>query len=284
VATAAARTLTGLAFSHGVDRLSLRTEWENTSSQRVAIAAGFVRECVQRAGGLDRSGDRHDLIVWTRLRTDPDGPSHRLLPDLPTHRERGDGTGSNSTDLGGTLTDGALTDGVVTLRPLGLGDADDLHALRSLPDVVATSVPAMAPTPEEIARRSARSPAFWLAGQRADLTIRDAGTDDFAGEIGLYYFEPNTQQAMIGYSMAPRWRGRGYATRAARLVAAWAFERTDIVRLIAGTAPDNLGSQRVLERAGFSFEGRQRSRLPVGPGKRIDDLLYSLLPPDLGRP
>jgi RimJ/RimL family protein N-acetyltransferase len=127
VATAAARTLTGLAFSHGVDRLSLRTEWENTSSQRVAIAAGFVRECVQRAGGLDRSGDRHDLIVWTRLRTDPDGPSHRLLPDLPTHRERGDGTGSNSTDLGGTLTDGALTDGVVTLRPLGLGDADDLR-------------------------------------------------------------------------------------------------------------------------------------------------------------
>ena len=69
---------------------------------------------------------------------------------------------------------------------------------------------------------------------------------------------------MIGYSMMPAWRGRGHATRAVRLLAAWAFEHAGIARLVAGTAPWNTASQRVLERAGFQREGYERSRLP-GP-------------------
>ena len=36
VATAAARLLAAQAFAQGVERISLRTEWENTASQRVA--------------------------------------------------------------------------------------------------------------------------------------------------------------------------------------------------------------------------------------------------------
>ena len=60
---------------------------------------------------------------------------------------------------------------------------------------------------------------------------------------------------MIGYSMMPAWRGRGYATRAVRLVAAWAL-RADGHRPASSPAPhpDNIGSQRVLERAGFVRE------------------------------
>ena len=38
---------------------------------------------MQRGGGANRDGGRHDLIVWARLRDDPDGPTARLLPDLP---------------------------------------------------------------------------------------------------------------------------------------------------------------------------------------------------------
>jgi RimJ/RimL family protein N-acetyltransferase len=83
-----------------------------------------------------------------------------------------------------------------------------------------------------------------------------------------------TQQAMIGYSLDPRWRGRGYTTRAVNLVAEWAFANIGIVRLIAGTAPDNIASQRVLERAGFEREGYHRARLPGPNGTRIDDIQW----------
>ena len=82
---------------------------------------------------------------------------------------------------------------------------------------------------------------------------------------------------MIGYSMLPQWRGRGYTARAVRLIARWAFDNTTIARLIAGTQPSNIASQRVLERAGFHREGLLRGRLPGPNGTRVDDVQYALL-------
>jgi RimJ/RimL family protein N-acetyltransferase len=86
---------------------------------------------------------------------------------------------------------------------------------------------------------------------------------------------------MIGYSMLSAWRGRGYATRAAQLVSLWVFAETEIARLIAGALPTNLGSQRVLEKAGFAREAYLRSRLPGANGHRLDDVQFVLLAEDL---
>jgi RimJ/RimL family protein N-acetyltransferase len=263
VATAAARALAAHAFATGMQRLTLRTEHENAASQRVAIAAGFGRESVERGGGRSRDGSRHDLIVWARLDSDTGDPVPRLIPDLP-------GRGRGRT--------GELTDGVVTLRPLGVDDTADTLAVRSLPDVVATSVPPTPPDVDTIIRRCAQAEAGWLAGDRADFTVRDAATDAYAGEIGMYYWGRATGEAITGYSMMPEWRGRGYAARAAQLLASWAFEQVGIARLVAGTAPWNKASQRVLERAGFVREGYERSRLPGPDGTRIDNILWALLP------
>jgi RimJ/RimL family protein N-acetyltransferase len=259
-ATDAARAATAWAFKQGYARLELRTDLTNGASQRVAIAAGFNREGVQRGAGARRDGTRDDLVLWARLADDPPGPSPRLLPDLPG---------------------GELSDGVVTLRPTRADDSEDVYRTHQLPEVIAAQVPPEPFSRDRVARRCAQAEANWLAGVQASLTVRDAVTDTFAGEIALYYTEPPTGQAMIGYSLDPAWRGRGYASRAVRLLAAWAFEHTGIVRLIAGTAPENVASQRVLTAAGFRQEGYQRSRLPGAHGTRIDDLLFALLPDEL---
>jgi RimJ/RimL family protein N-acetyltransferase len=260
VATAAASALSAWLFAAGTARVELLTAWENIASQRVAQSAGFRREGVRRGALAERDGRRYDALAWSRLADDPPGPTPRLLPDLPG---------------------GRLTDGVVLLRPLRPGDAEFLYVLHTLPDVVDTSVPAVAPDREEVALRCGRAAAHWLAGERADLVIVDAGSGAPTGDIGLYYQEPATGQAAIGYCLLPAWRGRGYATRAARLVAAWAFHAAGIPRLVAGTRPDNVGSQRVLERAGFRREGYLRGRLPLPHGGRLDDVAYGLLPADL---
>lgn len=260
VATAAASALTGWAFARGFARLELLTALDNHVSQRVALAAGFRREGVRRMALARRDGTRYDVVVWSRLAGDPPAPVPRMLPDLPG---------------------GSLADGVVALRPLGPADAGFLHGLHCLPDVVASAVPPAPPDRAETERRCASAAARWLAGERADLVIVDAATGAPAGEIGLYYQEPPTGQAMIGYCVLPAWRGRGYATRAALLLARWAFQFAGIARLVAGTSPGNVGSQRVLERAGFQREGYLRARLPAAGGGRADDLLYALLPQDL---
>jgi RimJ/RimL family protein N-acetyltransferase len=64
-------------------------------------------------------------------------------------------------------------------------------------------------------------------------------------------------------------------------VSLWAFAETGVARLIAGALPTNLGSQRVLEKAGFKREAYLRSRLPVSDGRRNDDVQFALLAEDL---
>jgi len=260
VATAAVRALTAHALGHGLDRLELLTHWDNTASQRVALAAGYQREGVRRAVLPDRAGGRDDLIAFARLAADSGEPIPRRLPDLPG---------------------GELTDGVVRLRPLVADDEPFVSALLNLPEIWATRVPPEPPADVEIRGRCRRAASLWLAGTRADLVITDAATGEPAGEIGLFYDEPVTGSAMIGYSMLPAYRGRGFTTRAAQLVSLWAFAETDIARLVAGALPSNLASQRVLEKAGFHREAYLRSRLPGPDGSRTDDVQFVLLAEDL---
>jgi RimJ/RimL family protein N-acetyltransferase len=252
VATRATVALTDWAFRQGLGRLELLALPANPASQRVALAAGYRWEGRRRGVEVDRDGTRHDLVAFARLAADPPGPAPRLLPDLPP-----------------------LSDGVVALRPLGPSDASEVAALRALPEVAGTTVGGT--DPAKSARMCAEAAGEWLAGQVARLTIRDAPTGAFAGELGLFQLEPLTGQAMIGYDLARPWRGRGFATRAVRLVAGWAFDSVGLVRLIAGAAPDNVASQRVLERAGFQREGYERARLPGPDNTRIDNIAYALI-------
>jgi RimJ/RimL family protein N-acetyltransferase len=259
-ATAALHALTEQAFGSGIERLELLTHWENAASQRVALGAGYQREGVRRGAMRNRDGGRDELLAYARLADDPPGPTPRLLPDLPG---------------------GELTDGVVTLRPLGEDDVAFYAELHNVRDVIETSVPPEPPSPTAIRRRCTYAAAHWLAGTRADLVIVDTATGAPTGGMGLFYQEPPTGQAMIGYSQLPAWRGRGYTTRAAQLLSLWVFAETNIVRLIAGTMPTNKGSQRVLEKAGFRREAYLRSRLPGPDGRRVDDVQFVLLPEDL---
>ncbi|MET8230202.1 GNAT family N-acetyltransferase [Micromonospora sp. NPDC005298] len=260
VATAATRALGEHAFAAGAARLELLTEPENGPSQRVALAAGFRYEGLRRSAGASREAGRHDLLAWVRLADDPPGPAARLLPDLPG---------------------GVLTDQVVALRRLAPGDAELMYRLHSRPEVVANQAPPVPPTREAIERRCLLAESGWLTGDIARLLITDAAGGEPAGSCGLSFTDAASGEASVGYALLPDWRGRGYATRAVRLLAAWAFGSAGVARVVAGTVPDNGASHRVLERAGFHREGLQRGRLPGLDGRRLDDLTFALLPTDL---
>ena len=230
-------------------RTEVRTTLDDVAAQRTAIDAGFRREGIARGAGPSRE----DLVVWARLADDPPGPTPRPLPDLPG---------------------GELTDDVIRVRPLRPGDVDGWYALRSLPEVVATAVPPTVPDRADVELLVAHSEARWLAGERAALAIVDAASGEFAGQIALFYFGPHVQEAMLGYGVLPAWRGRGYARRAVELVTAWVFAHTEIQRVVAGTAPENVASQRVLQAAGFTMEAHQVGLLPGPDGQRVDNVQY----------
>ena len=85
--------------------------------------------------------------------------------------------------------------------------------------------------------------------------------------------------AGLGYWLIPSARGRRLATPAVRLVSDWALRELNVLRLEAWVAPDNVASQRVLDRAGFAFEGRLRNFLRLRD-RTTDGLVYARIPSD----
>lgn len=71
--TEAQRMAAAYLFEHtAVNRVEAQTDVENIAEQRSLEKAGFVREGVAR-GAQFRAGGYHDLVVYARLRDDPEG-------------------------------------------------------------------------------------------------------------------------------------------------------------------------------------------------------------------
>lgn len=58
--------------------------------------------------------------------------------------------------------------------------------------------------------------------------------------------------AMLGYAIGRSYWGRGLAVEAAEAILGWAFGGLNLERVWASTSPENLRSQRVLQKLGMS--------------------------------
>lgn len=87
--------------------------------------------------------------------------------------------------------------------------------------------------------------------------------------------------ATLGYTVAEAMQGRGVATEAVRLATRIAFGAggLGLERIEAVAAVENTASRRVLEKAGFQFEGVRRGLLRI-QGRRVDHACYGLLVTD----
>ena len=81
------------------------------------------------------------------------------------------------------------------------------------------------------------------------------------------------QVANLGYWVDAARHGRGLATQAVAAVVEFAFSDAGLHRLEAGTLPDNVASQRVLEKNGFERYGLAHGLLLIG-GVWRDHVLF----------
>ena len=97
------------------------------------------------------------------------------------------------------------------------------------------------------------------------------------GSIGVFrQGNIHRQTAELGYYIAEEYWGKGIMTEAVNQICEYVFEKSDIVRIYAEPFAYNAASCRVLEKAGFQYEGTLRSNA-VKNGKVIDMKMYSLL-------
>lgn len=73
------------------------------------------------------------------------------------------------------------------------------------------------------------------------------------GRINLSVLGKDRKTAELGYRIGENVSNLGYASEAVKLVLEKAFTTYGLHRIIAGTATDNLASQRVLLKNGFTF-------------------------------
>jgi [ribosomal protein S5]-alanine N-acetyltransferase len=100
------------------------------------------------------------------------------------------------------------------------------------------------------------------------------------GTINLFQvLRGSIQGAFIGYFLDKEHNGKGYTTEAAKLVVDYAFHELNLHRIEAGVMPHNIGSIRVLEKAGFHKEGISVKNVKIN-GKWEDHQMLAIINPN----
>jgi len=138
------------------------------------------------------------------------------------------------------------------LRHFTAGDVDDLYSMDSDDRVMrylgsglkGRSHAEVEQTIERMIERARERPGYGLL----HASLRDSG--EFVGGCGVFPLE-TTADTEIAYRLPVAQWGRGFATEMAAAVLAHAFGTLDLARSIGLTWPENIASQRVLEKIGM---------------------------------
>ncbi len=143
----------------------------------------------------------------------------------------------------------------LVLRYLTPADAEALFAYRSEPAVSAMQgwMPASRAAADVFVGSVADVP-FARRSMWSQLGIVEGRNDVLIGDVGVHV-DASGDVAEIGYTIAPAFQRRGYATEAMRALLGELEGAYGIRRFIARTDPRNVASIALLARLGFGEEG-----------------------------
>lgn len=148
-----------------------------------------------------------------------------------------------------------LSNDRIVLRPFTSADVDAVNTLLATPEIAATTLNVAYPYPEGAA-------AGWIAthGEQARLGLGyvwaiTLGSDRrVIGTISIGVTRKHAR-GTLGYWLGVDYWNHGYTSDAARLVVRFAFGTLALHRVEAACLPRNIGSSRVMEKAGMTYEG-----------------------------
>jgi RimJ/RimL family protein N-acetyltransferase len=168
-----------------------------------------------------------------------------------------------------------LVDGDLTLRRAVPADVADVREVYSEADTRRWMLwDDELPDDAEALANIERSELAWAEGSWAVFRVVVDG--HVVGGVNLRFGDYGT--AETSYFLRASARGRGLATRAVLLAADWGFRERGLARVFLRVNPENASSVALAERAGFSYEGIERSSAASPDGRRFDSRVYSLLP------
>ncbi|MGB3716106.1 MAG: GNAT family N-acetyltransferase [Candidatus Promineifilaceae bacterium] len=143
----------------------------------------------------------------------------------------------------------------VILRAFKENDAHSLHRILSEPGVLRYFPSSNPPPLERVEKLIESHQRHWEENGYGWWAAVDRGNDELIGWCGLGLLE-ETDEIEIKYLLKRSHWGRGIATEAAGFCIDYAFRDAQLEKIIGLTHPDNVASQRVLEKIGLNFRNR----------------------------
>lgn len=169
----------------------------------------------------------------------------------------------------------------IQLRLIDVSDLESIHKLHSLPETDKYNALGI-PKNSEVTK-SIIEP--WILENQLNeiinytFAIDNKSNGKFMGLFGLKLGNKKYKRAEVWFKIHSESWNQGYATEALKAIINFGFETLKLHRIEAGCAVDNIGSFKVLEKAGMIREGRLRQVLPLKSGWS-DNFEYSILETD----
>ncbi len=155
------------------------------------------------------------------------------------------------------------------LEPCCEAHFEGLHAMNRLPEVMRYIGGGGPETPEATRAMIERVQARWADWGYSWWSFLAQDTGQVLGAGAIQHLRPEagpvtdfdalrSQPLEIGWRLHPDFWRKGLASEAAQAMAAFAFDTLGAKELLAVRHPDNLDSQRVMERLGMHYRGLER--------------------------
>jgi ribosomal-protein-alanine N-acetyltransferase len=180
----------------------------------------------------------------------------------------------NIEDIFGDLS--TLETERLTLRKVAPDDAQDVFEYAAHPEVARHT----SWEPHQGIEDSRRFVAWLMesydAGKVTTWGIVHKADGKLIGMCGFAEWIPYHARAEVGYAMSRKYWGQGLMTEAVRAVIAFGFGTMRLNRIEARCLLDNIGSARVMEKAGMRYEGILRQHM-YAKSAYHDLKMYSIL-------
>lgn len=166
------------------------------------------------------------------------------------------------------LNKNQITTERLSLKLVEMMDLDWLYQLLSLPEVDQYNTLGI-PENREVTRKMIAQHVLdncEPSPQRYTFSVLDKSNGIGVGLCALNLGRAKYQSAEIWYKYFPQYWGKGFASETVKALLDFGFQDLQLQRIEAGCAVGNIGSVKVLEKSGFTKEGRQRKTLHLEDG------------------
>lgn len=162
------------------------------------------------------------------------------------------------------------------LRRVTATDVKEIIELRSNPETMKYIPRPLLKTVEDALEHIANIDAKIETQEGINWAITLKESPKLIGVIGHYRIRPEHFRAEVGYMLLPQFHGKGIIPEAIKKVVKYGFEKMELHSIEAIIDPDNIASEKVLQKNGFVKEAHLKEN-EFYEGRFLDTVIYSLL-------